>query len=172
MKKNFGFINLRRGLLIFSTVSVLVSLGYYKSINISNNIVMASSDTTVSQDSNTDSFDVNVDLHYKITLDDKVKGTNPNIIKATRQAIFDTDYFFARLQHYNGYSVNNDVLIFDVKEIAQNCAWEVDFRIKKSGTESYNTDFYCRANIIKQKDGSYIGNMFHSSPYMPTGETY
>jgi hypothetical protein len=127
--------------------------------------------TQGNQKSNSDSFDVNVSLKYNINLDDKVKGTNPNIIKATRQAIFDEDCYCAKLEHYNGYSVNNDVLIFDVKEAGTD-TWEVDFYEKKLDEKEYDTSGYSVATVEKQKDGSYTGGLTIHPPFMPAGETY
>lgn len=126
---------------------------------------------TENNNSNSDSFDINVSLKYNIHLDDKVKGTNPNIIKATRQAIFGADCYRAKFEHYNGYSRNNDVLIFDVKETGTD-EWEVDFYQKKSDEKGYNTIGYSYATVEKQKDGRYIGGISGSSPMMPVGETY
>ena len=135
--------------------------------------VINKSDTSTegNQNSNSDSFDVNVSIKYKINIADKIKGTSPNIIKATRQAMFDTDCFFAKLNHYNTYTINNDVLIFDVKEKGMD-TWEVDFYEKKSDDKEYDTIGYSCATVEKQKDGSYIGTIIHSSPCMPIGETY
>ena len=127
--------------------------------------------TQGNQNSNSDSFDVNVSLKYNINLDDKVKGTNPNIIKATRQAIFDADCYCAKLEHYNGYSVNNDVLIFDVKEAGTD-TWKVDFYEKKLDEKEYDTSGYSVATVEKQKDGSYTGGLTIHPPVMPVGETY
>lgn len=139
--------------------------------NIGSDGVQVKNNTSTEETRNLDSFDINVNLKYKINLDDKVKGVNSNIIKATRQAIFDADFYFAKLQHYNGYCVNNDVLIFDVKETGTD-TWEVDFYEKKSGAKEYDTIGYSFATVEKQKDGSYIGAITHSTPYMPIVETY
>lgn len=123
------------------------------------------------QSLNSDSFDINVSLKYKINIDDRIKGINTNIVKSTRQAIFDADCDFVKIQHYNGYAVNNDVLIFDVKEIEMD-TWEVDFYEKKSDEKEYNTIGYSFATVEKQKDGSYKGKITHSSPAILGGETY
>lgn len=118
-----------------------------------------------------DSFDINVSLKYNIHIDDKAKATDANIIKATRQAIFDTDCYFAKLRHYNGYSVNNDVLIFDVKEMGTD-EWEVDFYQKKSDEKEYNKIGYAFADVTKQKDGTYSGGITIHPPVTTTPETY
>lgn len=127
--------------------------------------------STLTQENHSDSFDINVSLKYNIYLDDKVKGINPNIIKATRQAIFDAGCSRAKLKHYNGYSVNDDVLIWGVKE-ATDTAWEVDYRVKNSNEKEYDTISYSVVTVTKQKDGSYVGEISGSSPAMPIGETY
>ena len=130
------------------------------------------SDTsTENNSSNSDSFDVNVNLKYNIYLGDKVKGTDTNIIKATRQAIFSSDCYYAKFKHYNGYSVNDDVLIFDVKEEGTD-SWEVDYRVKKADEKDYDTIGYSVATVEKQKDGSYTGGLTIHPPFMPAGETY
>jgi len=139
--------------------------------NIGSDGTWIQSNTQTEKNQTSNSFDVNVSIKYNIHLDDKVKDANPNIIKATRQAMFDADCDFARLQHYNGYSVNNDVLIFDVKEKGTD-TWEVDFYEKKSEDKEYNTIGYCVADVTKQKDGTYIGGMTHSTTITTTPETY
>ncbi|MHC6180289.1 hypothetical protein ACYUJ6_10605 [Clostridium sp. JNZ X4-2] len=95
---------------------------------------MILNNTFKNQNSKDDSFDISVSINYKITIDDNIKKTNPNIIKATKQAIFDTDCYFAKLQHYNRYFKDNDIFIFNVKKTGEN-TWEVDFKEKKSGTK-------------------------------------
>jgi len=129
--------------------------------------------TKENQNYNSDSFDINVSLKYTIHIDDKIKGTNPNIIKATRQAIFNADCDFAESNNYNGYTVNNDILIFNVIEKGTDI-WEVDFYEKKSDENEYNKIGYSFAIVEKQKDGSYKGGMSHSSTAeatIVTGET-
>ena len=110
-------------------------------------------------------------LKYNIHIDHKLKATDSNNIKATRQAIFYTDCYFAKLQHYNGYSVNNDVLIFDVKEMGTD-EWEVDFYQKKSDEKEYNKIGYSFADVTKQKDGTYSGGITIHPPVTTTPETY
>lgn len=133
--------------------------------------VQSNTSTSDNTNKNIDSFDISVNLKYNIHLDDKIKGTNPNIIKATRQAIFDSDCYFAKIRHYNGYSINNDVLIFDVKEMGTD-EWEVDFYEKKSDEKDYDTIGYLVATVTKQKDGSYEGGIAHSTIEPSQGETY
>lgn len=111
---------------------------------------------------NSDSFDINVSLKYNIHIDDKIKETDPNIIKATRQAIFNTACDFAESNNYNGYAINNDILIFNVIKKG-NDTWEVDFYEKKSDENEYNKIGYSFAIVEKQDDGSYKGKMSHSS---------
>ncbi len=51
-----------------------------------------SSIETLNQNTDTDSYDINVQINYRVTIDKNLKEINPNIIRATRQAIFDCDY--------------------------------------------------------------------------------
>lgn len=139
--------------------------------NIGSDGTWIQSNTQTEKNETSNLFDVNVSIKYNIHLDDKVKDVNPNIIKATRQAMFSADCDFARLQHYNGYSVNNDVLIFDVKETGTD-TWMVSFYGKKSDETDYDKNGYCVADVTKQKDGTYIGGMTHSSTITTTPETY
>ena len=141
------------------------------SCNIGSDGTWIQSNTQTEKNHTSNSFDVNVSIKYNIQLDDKVKDVNPNIIKATRQAMFDVDCYFARLQHYNDYTINNDVLIFYVKDKGTD-TWEVDFYEKKSEDKEYNTIGYCAADVTKQKDGTYIGGMTHSTTITTTPETY
>ena len=139
--------------------------------NIGSDGTWIQSNTQTEKNQTLNSFDVNVSIKYNIHLDDKVKDVNPNIIKATRQAMFDADCYCAKLEHYNGYSVNNDVLIFDVKEAGTD-TWEVDFYEKKLDEKEYDTSGYSVATVEKQKDGSYTGGLTIHPPVMPAGETY
>ncbi|NFG42557.1 hypothetical protein FC789_15605 [Clostridium botulinum] len=120
---------------------------------------------------NSNLFDVDVSIKYNIHLDDKVKDVNPNIIRATRQAMFDTDCYSARINHYNGLNINTDVLIFDVKETGTD-SWKVCFHLKNSDEKDYNTIGYSHASVKKLDDGSYIGEISRSVPCKSVGETY
>jgi len=122
--------------------------------------------------SNSSLVNINVSLKFNIYIADEVKEKNPNIIKATRQAIFDAACYSAKLNHYDGYSVNNDVLIFDVKEAGTD-TWKVDFYEKKSNEKEYDTIGYSVAIVTKEKDGSYKGGMtIHPPTSTTTAETY
>jgi hypothetical protein len=125
--------------------------------NNTSNSVTNKSNTLDNTTQNLDLLDGNVSINYKINTADKIKGTNSNIIKATRQAIFDSACYFARQSDYNGYPVNNDIFIFDVKEKGTD-NWEVDYYEKKSDEKEYDTIGYSSVNVEKQKDGSYVGN--------------
>lgn len=172
MRKNCKLIRLTKIQLIsLIIITAITGCSSSNNINNENNVAVSGNSEIVSQDYNSNSFNINVSLNYNIVLDDKVKGVNSNIIRATRQAIFDTDCDFARLQHYNGYSKNNDVLIFDVKENGKD-TWKVDFKEKKAGTKEYDNIGYSFATVKKQKSGSYIGYIVHSSPLIREGETY
>lgn len=103
-----------------------------------------------------DSLDGNVSINYKIMIADKINIINSEIIKATRKALFDSAFYFAKQADFNGYPINNDILIFDVKEKGTD-NWEVDFYEKKSDSKEFNTNVYSSVIVEKQKDGSYIG---------------
>ena len=92
-------------------------------------------------------------------------------VGGTQKVIFDLDCYFAKLNHYNGYSVNNDLLIFDIKEMGTD-TWDVDFYEKKSDEKEYDTIGCFFATVGKQKYSSYIGLIIHSSPCIPIRETY
>lgn len=117
----------------------------------------------------TEFFESNVDLELDFIK--KEKDVNPNIIRATRQAMFDTDCYSARINHYNGLNINTDVLIFDVKETGTD-SWKVCFHLKNSDEKDYNTIGYSHASVKKLDDGSYIGEISRSVPCESVGETY
>ena len=124
-----------------------------------------------SNDDSLDTYDINVDINYKVILDDDVKDVNPNIIKAVRHAVIDNDVFFAMLKHYIDYSINMDIYIYDVKEMGKD-KWEVDFWTKEPSDAEYDKSTYQFATVEKEKSGSYIGYIFHSSPLQLGDETY
>ncbi len=127
-----------------------------------------SSDSANSQES----FDIKVGINYKITLDDKVKAVDTNIIKAARQEIFDYASYNAKFSHYNGYIINNDVYIFEVAETGK-YTWEVRFWEKQQDSDYYNKDGYCFATVEKQKSGSFKGYIINPGGPMVRGdETY
>lgn len=113
------------------------------------------------QNHTNDSFNISININYNIIVDNNIKGIDTNIIEATKQAIFYTDCYFAKLQHYNRYIKNNDVFIFNVKKISEN-SWEVDFK-EKNQTKSYDTNGYSFAIVKKQNSGKYVGDIPHSS---------
>jgi hypothetical protein len=148
------------------------SYGNNKSVGVQSNAAAASTNKPSNKDNGTNSFDINVKISCKVTLDTKVKGTNPDIIKAARQAIFDNDCYFARFSHYNGYTVNNDIYIFEVNKTDNN-TWKVKFRMKPHDSDSYDKDGYCLATVEKQKTGSFKGYIVNSGgPMIRADETY
>jgi FOG: Glucan-binding domain (YG repeat) len=120
---------------------------------------------------NENSFNVDVSIKYNVYLDDKVKGTDANIIRAARKALFDNNCYFAKYQHYNGYSVNADILIFNVKETGTD-EWEVDFYSKGIEEKEYDKNGYGSATVNRQKDGSYTGGIISSDFAYPEGITW
>lgn len=124
-----------------------------------------------SNDDSLDTYDINVDINYKVILDDDVKDVNPNIIKAVRHAVIDNNVFFAMLKHYIDYSINMDIYIYDVKETGKD-NWEVDFWTKEPSDAEYDKSTYQFATVEKEKSGSYIGYIFHSSSLQLGDETY
>lgn len=124
------------------------------------------------RDASSDSLDINVNINYRVTLDDKVKGVNINIIKAARQAIFDYDCSNAKFSHYNGYLIENDVYIFDIAETDKNI-WEVKFWEKPQSSDTCNKEGYCFATVEKQKSGSFKGYIVNpGGPLIRGDETY
>lgn len=134
-------------------------------------VIQVSSNLISNQNTDTNSFDVDVKISYKITLDDKVKKINSNIIKAARQAIFDSDCGNAKFSHYN-YSMEKDIYIFEVNEAGSNI-WQVKFWEKAQNEISYNKTGYCSATVEKQKTGSFRGYMVNpGGPCIRGDETY
>jgi hypothetical protein len=116
-------------------------------------------------------FDINVSIKFHIILADKVRGVNPDIIKASRQAIYDYYCSEAKFSHYNGFSVDNDMLIFDIKEIKNN-TWGVYFHEKSKEDKTYPMG-YSFLTVEKLQSGSYKGYVSpHGSPLNRVNETY
>lgn len=120
---------------------------------------------------NKNSYNIDVRIHYSITLDDKVKSVNPNIIKATRQAIFNYDSNNAKFSHYK-YSRNHDIYIFKVNKIGSN-TWIVRYWEKQHSIHKYNKNGYCYVTVEKQKSGSFKGSIINpGGPCIKGDETY
>lgn len=116
-------------------------------------------------------YDVSVSIQYRITLDDSVKNTDPNIIRAARQGMFDYDAGNAHHAHYQGYAVEYDILIFEVDQKDSN-TWEVRFREKQPGDAAY-PDGYSFVTVTKQASGVYVGDIINPGGPMSRGdETY
>lgn len=156
---------------------LIIALFALSTLILSNNLEHASAyqktNKTMNQQSNIQSFDVNVSINYKISITPNLKGVNPNIIKAARQGLFDWDCDNAKYFHYNGYSKNEEILIFDVVKI-NDISWGVHFWVKEKGEKDFsrNKNEYSAARVDKQKDGSYKGYVFSSKPAQRVGETY
>ncbi len=97
-------------------IVILTGCSSSKTDDAQQNVVETNINEEVNENPNEDTFDVNVGIYFSITLDDKVKGVDYNIIKATRQAMFDYYCYNAKFSHYDGYSVTGDVVIMDVKK--------------------------------------------------------
>ncbi|OPX45061.1 hypothetical protein CLHUN_12930 [Ruminiclostridium hungatei] len=131
-----------------------------------------SSIETLNQNTGTDSFDINVQINYRVTIDKNIKEINPNIIRATRQAIFDYDCSNAKFSHYNGVIINNDICVFEVNETGKN-TWQVKFWEKPQNSDLYNKDGFCFATVEKQDSGSYKGYVINpGGPVIRGDETY
>lgn len=131
-----------------------------------------SSIETLNQNTDTDSYDINVQINYKVTIDKNLKEIDPNIIRATRQAIFDCDCSNAKFSHYKGFIINNDICIFEVNETGKN-TWQVKFWEKTQNTDLYDKDGYCSATVEKQDSGSYKGYVINpGGPMIRGDETY
>ncbi|MDP4182820.1 MAG: hypothetical protein Q8942_17260 [Bacillota bacterium] len=136
------------------------------------NVGLVTTGISSNDDTEISSFDVNVNIKYNVILDKAVKGTNPNIIRATRQAIFDYDCNNSKFVHYN-YSADYEVYIFKVIQTGEK-TWEVRFREKPNGAASYNDrDEYSCVSVEKQASGSFIGSIAQpDEPCIKYGETY
>lgn len=151
-------------------IVILTACSISKSDDSQRNVVETSINEAVNKNSNADTFNVNVGIYFSITLDDKVKGVNSNIIRATRQAMFDYYCYYAKFSHYDGYSITGDVVIMDVKETKKD-TWQVEF-VPKNGPTNYPNG-YSVVIVEKQKSGSYKGIMpLHGSPMVRGDETY
>lgn len=116
-------------------------------------------------------FDINVSIKFHIILANKVRWVNPNIIRASRQAIYDYYSSEAKFCHFNGFYINNDMLIFDIKEIKDN-TWGVYFHVKAKEDKNYPGG-YSFLTVEKLQSGSYKGHIVqHGSPSIRGNETY
>jgi hypothetical protein len=111
-------------------------------------------------------FDINISINVSVKLDDSVKDVNPNIIKAARTAVFNFHCDRAKLVHYNGYVVKEQMNIFEVKEIGKD-SWEVKYNIEDTPTDGYHS-----VTVNKENSGRYVGSMFYSSPNIRGDETF
>lgn len=129
--------------------------------------------TPPAADAQSGDYDINVRLEYHISLDKSVEGTDPAIVRALRQALFDNDCQNAMFLHYNGYVKNEDVLVFQVDKTGDN-TWEVRFREKEHADNTYfESDSYSFATVTKQESGKYIGEIVNpGGPMIDAGETY
>ena len=156
-RKKYGHLGTFSMLILLMIILLtFTSCSDNRSVAVQSSVASSSAIDPSNQDIGTDSFDINVKVSYKVTLDDKIKGINPNIIKATRQAIFDCDCNNAKFVHYNGYTINNDIYIFEVNETDKN-TWQVKFWEKPQNSDLYNKDGYCFATVEKQNSGSFKG---------------
>lgn len=159
-------------LMVMIILATCTSRSVYNSTGSQKSIAIAAAAEPSKQDISSDSFDIHVNISYQITLDDKVKAVNPNIIKATRQAIFDYDCNDAKFYHYNGFSINNDVYIFEVNQTSIR-TWEVKFWVKPQNSNSYNKNGYSFATVEEQKSGSFLGSIMNpGGPIIRAGETF
>ncbi len=142
------------------------------SIETRSDMAADSSTETLNQKTDTDSFDINVQINYRVTIDKNIKEINPNIVRATRQAVFDYECSNAKFSHYNGFIINHDICIFEVNETGKN-TWQVKFWEKPQNSDSYIKDGFCSATVDKQDSGSYKGYVINSGGPMIRGdETY
>ena len=121
---------------------------------------------TDSQDTNSTSFDINVSINVSVILADNLRNINPSIIKAARTALFNFYCDRAKFVHYNGFSINEQMNIFEVNESGEN-SWEVKYR----GTNTPD-DCFSLLTVKKEETGSYKGYMAYSSPLLRGDETF
>lgn len=186
MKKKKGICNERLNLLILLAFILLTftscndkkdlkiqsAMVSDSSIEAQSNMASDFSIETLNRNTDTDSFDINVQINYRVSLDKKIKEINPNIIRATRQAIFDYDCSNAKFSHYNGFIINNDICIFEVNETSKN-TWQVKFWEKPQNSDSYIKDGFCFATVEKQDSGSFKGHIINpGGPMIRGDETY
>lgn len=107
-------------------------------------------------------YDVNVSVQINITLEDKVKNTDPNIIKAARTALLNYYIGIGKYPHYK-FSIKDQVDIFDVIKYGDR-SWEVRYRLKNKPELYNNNTFYSSISVEKLATGSYVGSISHSSP--------
>lgn len=167
--KKYNSIKRHRALLLLVLILfTFTSCNDENDLQIQNNIASESS----IENTDTDSYDINVQISYKVTIDKNLKEINPNIIRATRQAIFDCDCSNAKFSHYNGFIRNNDICIFEINETGKN-TWQVKFWEKPQNTDLYDKNAYCSATVEKQDSGSYKGYVVNPGGPMVRGdETY
>lgn len=161
--------------ILISVMTILLTFTSYggnKNSKLQSSVSSASAIEQSNQATAEDSYDINIKISYKVTLDEKIKEINPNIIRATRQAIFDNDCSNAKFFHYNGYVIDNDIYIFEVNETGK-YTWQVKFWEKLKNSETYNKSGYCSATVEKTSSGSYKGYIINpGGPAIRGDETY
>jgi hypothetical protein len=150
----------------FIFVSSLIS-DKYKEINIEDgNFKLTSS----SVDKETKDLNIKTTVNIDVTIDDKLKGINPNVFKAARTALFKFENEMASYNNYN-LSVNEYVIFYEVIDHGDK-HWEVRYRTKENESDSFQLDGYSMVNVEQDKSGQFIGYIFHSSPNQIAGQTY
>jgi hypothetical protein len=149
---------MKRLIPFFLTISILILF-----ISCSNAQTINSQINSSVENQAVGTFDVSVQINIKVILNEKVKDTNPNIVRAARQALFTMYCDRAKFSHYNNYNINDTMKISEV--IAKgNAEWEVRFN------ETENS--YSFVTVNKQKGGNYVGSIVYGNPFEPLGETY
>jgi len=158
-------------ILLLALISLVTMIGcnFPKGNKVQSSAVVENENKSSTKTSSESSFNVDVSITYRVFLDDKVKNVDPNIIKAARTGIFNSDCDFAKFVHYNGYFKNLDILIYDV--IGSDSDWEVHYRVKTPDLASYGTN-YSIVYVKKEKSGSYTGIMNRPSTFVPADETF
>jgi len=161
-------------ILLLALISLVTMVGCNlpKGNKVQSRAVIENENKSSTKTSSESDFNVDVSIKYRIFLDEKVKNVDPNIIKAARTGIFNSDCDFAKFAHYSGYNTNLDILIYDVKELRKDSDWQVYYRAKTPDLTAYDDTGYCIVSVSKEKSGRYIGVESHSSLQVSGDETF
>jgi hypothetical protein len=144
----------------FLFIAIFISTIIYYPIDNSNAYTQYSNNINTKQSTEKVNFNINVSIKCKINIETTLIGVNGNIIRATRQAIYDNYCDLKKINNLNGYSINDDVQIFRIIPYGNPNTtkyWNVYFKSKKASSEDYNN--ISSVLIIKYPNGAYKGNI-------------
>jgi hypothetical protein len=125
--------------------------------------------TSNSVDQTTKDLNIKTTVNINVSIDEKLKGMNLNIIKAARTALFNFENEMASYYNYK-LSVTEYVIFYEVIEHGDK-HWEVRYRTKENESDSFQLDGYSMVNVEQDKSGHFSGYIFHSSPSQSIGQT-